>query len=85
MKGTVKFFNRTKGFGFIAADEGTEEYFVHETAINDGSKLDEGDKVEFEPTQSDRGPRAQDVKLVSGDSDDSSEEEEAEGLAALDE
>ena len=86
MKGTVKFFNRTKGFGFIAADEGTEEYFVHETAITDGSKLDEGDKVEFEATQSDRGPRAQDVKKVDGASAASAEDdEEPEGLAALDE
>lgn len=83
MKGTVKFFNRTKGFGFIKADEGSKEYFVHETAIEEGAKLDEDDKVEFEATESDRGPRATNVKLISGEAAD--DDEEVEGLAALDE
>ena len=83
MKGTVKFFNRTKGFGFVAADEGTEEYFVHETALAEGTKIDEGDKVEFEAAQSDRGPRAQNVKKISGAS--ATPSQDADGLAGLDE
>ena len=57
MKGTVKFFNRSKGFGFIAAEDGTE-YFVHETGLNDGVSIDENDNVEFEVEQGDRGPKA---------------------------
>lgn len=83
MKGTVKFFNRTKGFGFIAADEGSEEYFVHETALTEGTKIDEGDKVEFEPAESDRGPRAQEVKKLA-DASPTQEPSGDEGLASLD-
>ena len=84
MKGTVKFFNRTKGFGFIAADEGSEEYFVHETALTEGTKIDEGDKVEFEAAQSDRGPRAQNVKKVAGASSAEEPSADEDGLAGLD-
>lgn len=61
MKGTVKFFNDAKGFGFIAADDG-KEYFVHVSAI-EGETLSEGDAVEFEVTEGDRGPKAANVKL----------------------
>ncbi len=57
MKGTVKFFNRIKGFGFIAGEDG-KEYFVHESGIDEDVSLDENDSVEFEAEQGDRGPKA---------------------------
>ena len=59
MKGRVKFFNAMKGFGFIDADG--EEYFVHQSALAEGVTLREGDSVEFEVEQGDRGPKAVNV------------------------
>ena len=61
MKGTVKFFNTMKGFGFISGDDG-KEYFVHITAIEDGETLNEGDAVTFDVEEGDRGPKAANVK-----------------------
>lgn len=63
MKGTVKFFNEMKGFGFIAAEDG-KEYFVHKSALEEGVSLNENDSVEFEVEQGDRGPKAANVKKV---------------------
>lgn len=60
MKGTVKFFNENKGFGFISGEDG-EEYFVHMSAINDNSRLQENDSVEFEVEKGDRGLKAVNV------------------------
>jgi cold shock protein len=60
MKGTVKFFNESKGFGFIAGDDGNE-YFVHQTGLKDGVSINENDAVEFEVEQGDRGPKAVNV------------------------
>ncbi len=60
MKGTVKFFNNGKGFGFISGEDGNE-YFVHQTGINEGVQLNENDSVEFEVEQGDRGPKAVNV------------------------
>ena len=60
MKGTVKFFNDQKGFGFIAAEDG-KEYFVHQTALPEGVTLNEGDAVSFEVEEGDRGPKAVNV------------------------
>lgn len=60
MKGTVKFFNNMKGFGFIAGEDG-EEYFVHQTGLKEGTSLNENDAVEFEVEQGDRGPKAVNV------------------------
>jgi len=57
MKGTVKFFNNMKGFGFIAGEDG-KEYFVHQTGLKEGISLNENDAVEFEVEQGDRGPKA---------------------------
>ena len=62
MKGTVKFFNGSKGFGFIAG-ENNEEYFVHLTALNQGVTIRENDSVEFDVEQGDRGPKAVNVNL----------------------
>ncbi|WP_430907239.1 cold-shock protein [Maribacter sp. 2-571] len=46
MTGTVKFFNESKGYGFITNDETGKDIFVHATALN-GTQLHEGDKVEY--------------------------------------
>jgi CspA family cold shock protein len=61
MNGTVKFFDESKGFGFIAADDG-KEYFVHITAIPEGMTLEEDDAVTFDIEEGDRGPKAANVK-----------------------
>ncbi len=63
MKGEVKFYNTMKNFGFIKPDEGDEDLFVHRSDI-EGNYLSEGDMVEFETEQSDRGPRAVNVKKL---------------------
>lgn len=62
MKGTVKWFNDSKGYGFIKDPHG-EEVFVHFSAIQaDGFRtLNEGEEVEFEVRESDRGPQAANV------------------------
>jgi CspA family cold shock protein len=60
--GTVKWFNSVKRFGFIEQDEG-DDVFVHESGIV-GERIKEGDKVEFDVEQSDKGPRATNVKKV---------------------
>jgi len=59
MQGTVKWFNADKGYGFITVDNG-DEVFAHFSEIqSDGFKtLEEGQKVEFEITQGNRGPQA---------------------------
>jgi len=61
MKGTVKFFNELKGFGFITAEDG-KEVFVHQSALEDGVTLNENDSITFEVEQGDKGPRAVNVK-----------------------
>ena len=61
MNGTVKFFNEEKGFGFVTADDG-KEFFVHQTALEEGVTLREGDAVTFDVEQGDRGPKAVNVK-----------------------
>jgi CspA family cold shock protein len=63
--GTVKWFNRTKGFGFIAQDDG-EDVFLHFSAIvMDGFKtLDEGDRVEFEINEGPKGMQAANVRKI---------------------
>ena len=60
MKGTVKFFNEMKGFGFIAGEDG-KEYFVHQTGLKEGVTLNENDSVNFDVEEGDRGPKAVNV------------------------
>ena len=64
MKGKVKFFNETKGFGFIAGEDG-KDYFVHQSALGAGVTLRENDAVEFDSEQGDRGLKAVNVRLES--------------------
>jgi CspA family cold shock protein len=65
--GTVKWFNDSKGYGFIAPEEAGKDLFVHHTAIvGDGYKsLTEGAKVEFETAEGPKGPEAKNVVLQS--------------------
>lgn len=60
--GTVKFFNASKGFGFITSSKGTD-YFIHVSALN-GITLNDGDKVEFEFRQGKKGLEAYNVSLL---------------------
>ncbi len=62
-KGTVKWFNNDKGFGFITPEDGSKDCFVHHSAIQtDGFRsLDEGEQVEFEMVQGQKGPAAENV------------------------
>jgi CspA family cold shock protein len=64
--GTVKWFNSEKGYGFITPEEGGKDLFVHFSAIQaDGYKtLNEGQKVEYEATQGQKGPQASNVKVI---------------------
>ena len=63
-KGTVKWFNTTKGYGFIERESG-KDAFVHQNAIrNRGEDLREGDRVEFNVVQGEKGPQADDVSVL---------------------
>ena len=63
MQGKVKFFNSSKGYGFITDDETGEDVFVHVTSLN-GLKINEGDKVEYVIEEGDRGKTATNIQLV---------------------
>ncbi len=63
--GTVKWFNNTKGYGFITSDDGTDCFVHYNDVEGDGFKsLDEGQAVEFEVTEGAKGPRAVNVRRV---------------------
>lgn len=72
--GKVKWFNNTLGFGFIAAQESGKDIFVHHTAImGKGYKtLQEGEVVNFEVIESDKGPKAENVQRTQADGEASS-------------
>jgi CspA family cold shock protein len=65
-RGTVKWFSAEKGYGFITPDDGTKDVFVHHSAIQaDGFRtLNEGEKVEYDVTQGQKGPQAANVRKV---------------------
>ena len=65
-QGTVKWFNAEKGFGFIAQEGGGDDVFVHFSAIQmQGYKsLEENQRVEFDVTQGQKGPQAENVRVV---------------------
>ena len=60
MEDTVKWYNEMKAFGFIEV-EGEKDIFVHKSAIPEGTRITEGDKVSFEVEESDRGLQAANV------------------------
>jgi CspA family cold shock protein len=63
--GKVKWFNDTKGYGFIEAEDGVDVFVHHSDILGDGFKsLSEGDAVEFEVTQGAKGPKAAKVKRI---------------------
>jgi len=67
MQGTVKWFDHTKKFGFIKPSDGSQDVFVHHSAVDADSlpNLKDGVTVEFEVSQGQKGPQANDVRVVS--------------------
>jgi CspA family cold shock protein len=65
-QGTVKWFNAEKGFGFISPDDGTNDAFVHYSAITSSGykSLDEGQRVEYTTGQGPKGPQAENVSVI---------------------
>ena len=60
--GTVKFFNNSKGFGFIAPDDGEKDVFVHKNGLID--QITEGDKVSYDVEEGQKGLSAVNVKVI---------------------
>ena len=65
-RGTVKWFNEEKGYGFITPDEGGEDLFVHYSAIEGSGfrSLEEGERVSYEPARGRKGEQAENVRKV---------------------
>jgi CspA family cold shock protein len=65
-QGSVKWFNNDKGFGFIARENGEKDCFVHHSAIQGSGykSLNEGDRVEFDVVQGQKGPAAENVTKI---------------------
>ena len=60
--GIVKFFNKSKRYGFIKGDDG-EDYFFHESGLSEGIYVQDNDKVEFKVVDGDRGKKAVDISI----------------------
>jgi cold shock protein len=68
MKGTVKWFDSVKGYGFILSEEGQDVFVHHKDILQEGFKnLEQGEAVTFEKVQGDRGPQATKVKVIDQD------------------
>ena len=63
MKGKIKWYNSRKGYGFIEGED-KKDIFVHRNSIPDGTYLNEGDQVEYEIEDSDKGPQATNIKKL---------------------
>ncbi len=63
MEGTVKFFNESKGYGFITNSETGKDIFVHVTGLN-GEAINEGDRVEYEETEGRKGMVATKIRVI---------------------
>lgn len=61
MKGTIKWYNARKGYGFVQGEDG-KDIFVHRSSVPEGIFLNEGDAVEYEIEDSERGPKAINIK-----------------------
>ena len=73
MEGKVKWFNDSKGFGFITPSDGGKDVFVHQSDIEaEGRTLNDGDRVQYEVADSPKGPKAANVKTIASTEDDSS-------------
>lgn len=65
MKGTIKMFNKEKGFGFIHAEDGNDVFFHYSSLVMEGFKtVEQGEQVQFDLEQSDRGLRAANIKKL---------------------
>ncbi len=63
-RGIVKWYDEEKGYGFVQSDDGKREYFVHKSALVDGSSLEKGEMVEYEIGEGKKGPVAKNVRSL---------------------
>jgi CspA family cold shock protein len=63
MKGKIKWYNARKGYGFIEGEDG-KDIFLHRSSIPEGTYLNEGDQVEYDIEDSDKGPQGKNVKKL---------------------
>lgn len=66
-RGTTKWFDQEKGYGFVVADEGKQEYFVHKSNLIDVGSLEQGQRVQFDIGEGRRGKQAVEVSPINQD------------------